>query len=70
MSNRTHHVQITTAWQAEMERRQADYAARRKRHTQAYLRGEQPEPPTDTGSERPGRGSRTIIDKRQFRFEF
>ena len=44
MSNRTHHVQVTAAWRAEMDRRQAAYAARRQRHTEAFLRGEQPEP--------------------------
>ena len=59
MSNRPHYVLVTAAWRAEMARRQATYAARRYRHTQAHLLGEQPEPPTDTGGEkRPG--SRTI----------
>ena len=67
MSNRTHHVQVTAAWRAEMDRRQAAYAARRQRHT-AFLRGEQPEPPTDTGTEK-RRGGNTITDKRQFRFD-
>ena len=37
---------------AEMERRQATYAARRQRHTAAFLRGGQPEPPPDTGTEK------------------
>ncbi|HME79229.1 MAG TPA: hypothetical protein VKI00_27290 [Mycobacterium sp.] len=69
MSNRTHHVQITAAWRSEMERRQATYAARRQRHTATFLGGEQPEPPTDTGTEK-RRGGTTVTDRRQFRFEF
>ena len=68
MSNRTHHVQVTAAWRAEMDRRQAAYAARRQRHTEAFLRREQPEPSTDTGTEK-RRGGNTITDKRQFRFD-
>ena len=50
------------------DRRQAAYAARRQRHTEAFLRGAQPEPPTDTGTEK-RRGGNTITDKRQFRFD-
>ncbi|MCW3477461.1 hypothetical protein [Limobrevibacterium gyesilva] len=47
----------------------AAYAARRRRWTEAWLRRERPEPPTET--ERPdGRRSRTIYDRRQFRFDF
>ncbi|HME25686.1 MAG TPA: hypothetical protein VKI44_30860 [Acetobacteraceae bacterium] len=52
-----------------MERRQATYAARRQRHTATFLGGEQPEPPTDTGTEK-RRGGTTVTDRRQFRFEF
>jgi len=68
MSNRTHHVQVTAAWRAEMDRRQAAYAARRQRHMTAFLRGEHPEPPTDTGTEK-RRGGSAITDKRQFRLD-
>ncbi len=68
MSNRTHHVQVTAAWRAEMDRRQAAYAARRQRHTTAFLHGEDPEPPTDTGTEKL-RGGSAINDKRQYRFD-
>jgi hypothetical protein len=69
MNDRPPQVSITAAWRAEMDRRQAEYAARRLRHTTAFLRGEQPEPPTDNGSEKRGRGG-TITDVRQFRLEF
>ena len=62
------HVTVTAAWRDEMQRRQAAYAARRAQWTNAHLRGEQPEPPTET--ERRGeRGTRTIYDRRQFRLD-
>lgn len=69
VNGRTHHVPVTAAWRAEMDRLQAEYAARRRRHTTAFWRGEQPEPPTDTGTEKRGRGG-TITDVRQFRLGF
>jgi len=69
MSNRTHHVQVSAEWRAEMDRRQATYAARRQRHIEAFFRGgERPEPPTDAGNER-RRGGGTITDQRQFKLE-
>jgi len=62
-------VSVTTAWLQEMRRRQAVYAARRARWTDAMQRGAQPEPPTDTDP--PNRRRTGIIhDPRQFRFDF
>ena len=62
-------VSVTTAWREEMQRRQAAYAAHRVRWTDAHLRGEPTEPPTDT--DRPSRRRGGIIhDPRQFRFDF
>ena len=63
----SHVVSELTSKRAEMDRRQAAYATRRQRHTDAFLRGEQPEPPTDTGTEK--RRGNTITDKRQFRLD-
>ena len=69
MSHRTHHVQVTAAWRAEMDRRQTTYAARRRRHMEAFFSGgERPEPPTDTGNET-RRGGSTITDRRQFKLK-
>jgi hypothetical protein len=62
------HVPVTSAWREEMQRRQAEYAARRARWTGAILRGAAPEWPSETGHSG-GRG-RTIFDKRQLRFDF
>ena len=62
-------VPVTTAWLDEMRRRQAAYEARRARSTDAWHRDEKPEPPTDTDSQT-SRRSRTIHDRRQFRFDF
>jgi hypothetical protein len=60
-------VPVTAAWLAEQTRKRAAYEARRARWVEAWSRGGQPEPPTETGSG-PKR-SRTIYDKRQFRFD-
>jgi hypothetical protein len=60
-------VPVAAAWLAEMRRRQAEYAARRMRWTEAFHRGEPPEPPTDTDA--PSRSGRTIHDRRQFRLD-
>jgi hypothetical protein len=63
------HATITGTWLDEMRRRQEDYAARRRRWTEAWHRGSGPEPPTDDDA--PGsRRSRTIHDLPQFRFDF
>ena len=67
--DRSTRVPVTSAWQAEMERRRLAYADRRRRWTKAWLAGTDPEPPTDDGESR-RRAGRTIHDKRQFRFDF
>jgi hypothetical protein len=66
MSNRAPFAPLSAAWQAEQARKRAAYEESRRIWTQAWLNDEAPEPPTDTDP--PNRRSRTIHDKRQFRF--
>ena len=69
MSDNKAGITVAAAWRDEMQRRRVAYAARRARWTQAWHRGGQPEPPIDTDNPS-GRLSRTIHDRRQFRFDF
>jgi hypothetical protein len=61
-------VPVTAAWQTEMQRRRTAYEQRRARWTEAWRRGTTPEPPLET--DQPRARSRTIFDKRQYRFDF
>lgn len=58
---------VTAAWIDEQRRLQMAYATSRAAWTQAWYRGREPEPPTET--ERRSR-SGTVFDRRQYRFNF